>query len=296
MAAEVTGVHAAWEKRTPPARWQAVRMRTVVALARASHFAPTVAVTAFASALAVTAGLGWRAAGITGAVLAGQLSVGWSNDWVDRHRDRAVGRADKPLVRGEVGDEVVRNGAIVAVLVCVVLSFAMGWRAGLAHLGAVALAWTYNLGLKSTVISVVPYMTAFGLLPAFVTLALQPPRWPPTWIIAGAALLGGGAHFANALPDLRTDAATGVHGLPHRLGASGSLVAATLLLALGALSVPLGVGVPNALALVALVATAIVVAAVPATWAAGRRDASFKLAIAAAGGVVVSLLASGTSV
>jgi 4-hydroxybenzoate polyprenyltransferase len=268
-------------------------MRTVVALARASHFAPTVAVTAFTTALAVAVGVGWRSALVAAAVLAGQLSVGWSNDWLDRHRDRAAGRMDKPLVRGELDDDVVRNGAAAALAVCAVLSMALGWRAGVVHLAAVALAWSYNAGIKSTPVSVLPYMAAFGLLPTFVTLTLQPPRWPPLWIIAGAALLGGGAHFANTLPDLRTDAETGVRGLPHRLGATGSLAAATVLLGLGALSIPLGGGRPSMVGAVALVATAAVIATIPLLWWRGRRETSFMLAIVAAGGVVLSLLASG---
>ena len=270
-------------------------MRTVVALARASHFAPTVAVTAFATALAVRAGAGWRAAIVGAAVLTGQLSVGWSNDWLDRHRDRAVGRGDKPLVRGDVPDDVVRNGAVAAVLGCTVLSFSLGARAGVVHLAAVALAWSYNAALKSTVISVVPYMAAFGLLPGFVTLALQPAAWPPAWIIAGGALLGGGSHFANALPDLRADAATGVHGLPHRLGATGSLAAATVLLGLGALAVPVGAAKLTGPAVAALAATGLVVLAVPVTWTLGQRAISFNLAIAAAAGVVLSLLVSGAA-
>jgi len=36
--------------------------------------------------------------------------------------------------------------------------------------------------------------------------------------LVAAALLGFAAHFANVLPVLRADAATGVRGLPQRLG------------------------------------------------------------------------------
>ena len=41
-------------------------------------------------------------------------------------------------------------------------SLASGLLAGLAHLVGVAAAWAYNLGLKSTRISWVPYAVAFG--------------------------------------------------------------------------------------------------------------------------------------
>ena len=40
----------------------------------------------------------------------------------------------------------------------------------------------------------------------------------PVWLPAATALLGAAAHFANVLPDLADDAATGVRGLPHALG------------------------------------------------------------------------------
>ena len=94
------------------------------------------------------------------------------------------------------------------------LSLLSGWRAAAVHLVAVLLAWGYDLGLKSTVWSVVPYTVSFGLLPAFVTLGLPGAPWPPWWATAAGALLGAGAHFANVLPDLDDDLATGVLGLP----------------------------------------------------------------------------------
>ena len=67
-------------------------MRTVVALARCSHFGPTVAVTSFTTLLALGAGMPLsRALVVAAAALAGQLSIGWSNDWLDRDRDRRPG-------------------------------------------------------------------------------------------------------------------------------------------------------------------------------------------------------------
>ena len=64
---------------------------------------------------------------------------------------------------------------------------------------------------------------------------------PPWWWPVGAALLGVGAHLLNVLPDLDDDAATGVRGLPHRLGprwiapvAAVVLVAATAVVLVGA--------------------------------------------------------------
>ena len=109
--------------------------------------------------------------------------------------------------------------AAIALAAVPLLSLLSGWRAAIVHCVAVALAWAYDLGLKATALSVVPYAIAFGLLPVFVVLGLPGAPWPPWWAPVAGALLGAGAHFANALPDLDDDIATGVRGLPHRLGA-----------------------------------------------------------------------------
>ena len=169
------------------------------------------------------------------AVFTGQLSIGWSNDFIDAERDRAVLRADKPLARNALDPRVVGVAACAALLATVVASALLGWRAGGAALLIVACGWAYNLGVKATVWSFVPYAIAFGTLPAMATLAARDPRLPPWWATTAGALLGVAAHLANVLPDLGEDAVTGVRGLPHRLGARGTaLTAASLLLAASA--------------------------------------------------------------
>ena len=213
----------------------------VRSLVGAAHIGPSLAVTLLAGLLAAAQGLGpGRGSLLVTAVLAGQLSIGWSNDLIDANRDRRAGRADKPLATGGSGAvTVVRLACIVAVVACVVLSIALGPTAGLIHLGCVAAGWAYNLGLKATVWSWVPYAVSFGGLTAVVTWAdgVSPPWWWPV----GAALLGVGAHLLNVLPDLDDDAAAGVRGLPHRLGprriapvAAAVLVAASAVVLVGA--------------------------------------------------------------
>ncbi|THA87106.1 hypothetical protein E6U81_02095 [Streptomyces sp. A0592] len=194
------------------------------------HPLPAAAVTLFTAALAVAAGHGPPGVVLlAGAVAAGQLSVGWCNDRADLRRDLATGRRDKPLVAGTVSADAVARAAGTALLLCVPLSLAAGPLAGAVHLVGVAAAWGYNLRLKGTVASWAPYALAFGLLPAFVTLGLPGAPWPPPWLMAAAALLGAGAHFANVLPDIDDDLATGVVGLPQRLGARRSAALAGLL-------------------------------------------------------------------
>ena len=190
-------------------------------LVLACHPGPTLAVTVLTALLASSAGHSVpRGLLVTAAVFTGQLSIGWSNDLLDARRDRAVGRADKPIARGDVPASVVRTATAVALASCVGLSIACGPASAAVHLLlGVASGWAYNLWFKHTVLSPLPYAVAFAALPAVVTLALPAPAWPAAWVLATGALLGVGAHLLNALPDLADDAATGVRGLPQRLGA-----------------------------------------------------------------------------
>jgi len=202
-----------------------------IALALSTHPGPTLAVTAVTAILALGVGLdAGRLALVTAAVFFNQVSVGLSNDWIDAERDAAVGRTDKPIARGWISVGAVRLASIVTLVLAVALTAPLGWGATLAHLVFIASAWAYNLWLKRSPLSVLPFVVSFGLLPAIVTLAADPPSFAPWWTLVAGALLGIAAHFANVLPDLADDAATGVAGLPHRLGrrASGLTIAGAL--------------------------------------------------------------------
>ncbi len=215
-----------------------VRGGPVAGLVRACHLQPTLAVVTATTALAGLAGRGAAGCGAVAlAVLAGQLSTGWSNDWFDAGRDRAVGRTDKPIVAGDVSVGAVRLAACAALVATVPLSLLSGWRAAAVHLTAVASAWAYNLGLKATVVSPVPYAVAFGLLPAFVTLGLPLHPWPRPPVMVATALLGVGAHFVNTLADRADDARSGIAGIPQRMSARGALFTGVALLTSCALTV-----------------------------------------------------------
>jgi 4-hydroxybenzoate polyprenyltransferase len=250
-------------------------------LLRAAHIGPAVAVTCVAALLSVAVGLTpAQAVVVTAAVLAGQLTIGWGNDLLDADRDRRVGRPDKPLANGELSPTLVLRCLVVAGMACVLLSLLAGWRSGLTHLAlVVAFGHLYNLGLKASTWSWLPYAVAFGTLPAVVTLADDPARWAPIWMMVTAASLGVGAHFLNTLPDFDADAATGIQGLPHRLGATVSrVVAATLLLLASVVAVIGPSGAPATWAWVAL-ATVVALAVLALV---GRGKAPFYAAIAIA--------------
>lgn len=216
-------------------------LRLIRALVLSCHPIPSVAVTAMSAGLAALAGLPLgRGALVTGAVLTGQLSIGWSNDYIDADRDRASLRTDKPLAADAITRRTVGLASACALVSTIVLSARLGWPGGAVALVTVFVAWAYNLGLKTTVLSWLPYAIAFGLAPAIATLSASPPRWPAVWVLAVGVLLGIAAHLANVLPDLGDDAATGVRGLAHRIGArataltsAGLLLTASLVILVG---------------------------------------------------------------
>lgn len=259
------------------------------ALILASHPGPSVAVTVLTLLLAIAVGhTAGRALLVAAAVAAGQLTIGWSNDLIDEHSDRHVARGDKPLASGDVSPDLVRLAIAAAAVACVGLSLACGVRSAAVHLLlGVGSGWAYNLGAKRTVLSAVPYAVAFGTLPAVATLALPDPVLPQMWMVVAGALLGVGAHLLNALPDLVDDAATGVRGLPQRLGEDRVRVLAPgCLLAASAVAVVAAPGATPAWAWAALAACS----ALAVIAARGRGKVPFAAAVAIAAVDVVVLV------
>ena len=212
-------------------------MNTALALLRASHFPQTLAMTVFlAIAAALTSVQGWQLAFLVAAVLSGQLSVGWVNDFVDAKLDQSVSRSEKPVVAGALSQSSLKVPIALALILVAPLSIlAAGWIGGLAHLGAVASAHVYNFYLSRTVWSWVPYIVSFALLPLFVAQAASNSLFPEPLMIALFALVGFISHLLNALPDIEIDRQAGKGGLAVSLGRKGSIL---LTIALVASAVP----------------------------------------------------------
>jgi 4-hydroxybenzoate polyprenyltransferase len=88
------------------------------------------------------------------------------------------------------------------------------------------LGLAYDFGLKGTPVSALLYAVYFPLIPLLAWTVFG--HWQPflPWLLPVGALLGVAMNVANSLPDLEEDVAHGVGGLPHLLGARGSLAAA----------------------------------------------------------------------
>ena len=276
-------------RRRPP--------NALVALLAASHPGPTVVVTIVTLGLAVAVGAPPAATALlTAGMLTGQLSVGWSNDWLDAARDAAAGRLDKPVADGEVSAARVRTAAFVALAPGLVLPLLASPPAGLLHLLFVASAWSYNLGLKATPASVLPYLVSFGSLPALATLLPPAPALPPLWATVVGAAFGVAAHFANVVPDVAADRRAGSRGLPQLLGARASGVVAPVVLVAAAVVVAVAgrpawpVGLLATLAALACAAFGLI-----AGLRARPGRAPFRAVMVAALCLVVALLAAGSA-
>jgi 4-hydroxybenzoate polyprenyltransferase len=231
---------------------------------------------------------------LAGAILCGQLSVGWSNDAVDAPIDTRARRTDKPIALGAVSRATVAGAAAVALLLAVPLSLLLGWRAGTAHLTAVGLAWAYNLGLKRTVASPLPYAGAFGLLPVIVAAMLPGAPAPRPALILAGACCGVAAHFANTVGDTAEDALTGVRGLPQRIGPEASTIVAGFFVAAAVVCILAAVGATPLTVTAAVIDLAIAVVLPSAVRRPGRRVA-FRLVIVAVAVLVAAFVFAGGS-
>lgn len=268
-------------------------MAAIEAYLRAAHLVPAVSVTALVGGAVAVRGVGAADAVLAVAsTAAGQLSVGWSNDYLDREEDRAAGRHEKPLVAGRISPGSLWLGAWMAGVVSVALAAVVGFAPALAVAVAVAAAWGYNLGLKRTPLSWLPYAVSFGLAPVFVWLVSEG-TLPPGWIPVMTAALGVAAHLTNVLPDIEVDRATRrTRGLPHLLGPARSLLlAASLLGATLVLVLWVAPGI-GAGAIAAASASGLLIAAVLVAGLGSRARLAFLLTIAAVAGVVATFLLS----
>lgn len=208
--------------------------RTSTLLLLASHPAPALAVTVVVSTLAWRTG--WESTSLLIFVIAmfsGQLSVGWSNDAHDAHTDVAASRLDKPVVASALSVPLLWRCAAAALAVSVIASLAAAGLAGGFHVVSLLAAWAYNLALSRTIWSWLPYAVAFGLIPPFITLGLDPPQSPALWSIIVFIALGVAAHLANAAQDVTSDIAYGHTNVVIKLGAQRAKMLALALLLLG---------------------------------------------------------------
>jgi len=179
-----------------------------------------------AVAFALLAAHGWSGARATlliaAAIIGSQATVGVVNDLRDRDLD-AVAKPEKPLISGRA---TVRGAACVGVvmfIMALIAGAALGRWSLLFVLAMTAAGLVYDLWLKRTAVSFLPYIFGLPILPIWAWICVRdaPPRLWLTYPLG--VLVGFGLHLANALPDAERDAAGGVRGVVQVIGRRAAL-------------------------------------------------------------------------
>jgi 4-hydroxybenzoate polyprenyltransferase len=183
-----------------------------------------------------------RLALLAGLLACNQYAAGALNDAVDAPADAAAGRG-KPIQAGVISRRAVATAAAAAGVASLGFGAALGPAVLALALVGLACAWGYDLWLKGTAASVLPFAVALPVVPLFGYGAAG--RFPAVlwWAWPIGALAAVAVHLADALPDVEADRATGVRGLVPRLGVrrATALAAASYAAAL-ALAVASGLG------------------------------------------------------
>jgi 4-hydroxybenzoate polyprenyltransferase len=191
---------------------------------RAAHFGPTVIVTTVSFLLSLTQYSLIDSLRVAIAIFAGQLVVGWSNDFIDAPLDIAAHRTKKPIVSKEINPEQLKKSIVFALIAALLFSLfsPLGITGTLVHFLGILSATFYNLKLKPTILSPLPYIVSFGALPWAIYLPAE--NQPPLWLYLDFMIIAVAFHFFNVLKDFQWDINQGILGLPQRLGKNVSLI------------------------------------------------------------------------
>jgi 4-hydroxybenzoate polyprenyltransferase len=163
-----------------------------------------------------------------------QLAIGWSNDYLDRETDAAQ-QPWKPVPSGLLRAELMPPAIMAVIVGALAVGALLGWTPLMLLVVGTACGLAYNLGLKDTQLSAVPFVLALALLPAYVWACLDVFEDGFLWLYAVGTPPALAAHLANTIPDIEGDAAAGRGGLAVRLGRRGSIVTVAVCLLLGLL-------------------------------------------------------------
>jgi 4-hydroxybenzoate polyprenyltransferase len=212
-----------------------------------------------------------------------QAGIGATNDLVDAPRDAGL-KPGKPIPAGLVSPEAARRLAIGSFGLGIFLGgIAGGPAVGALAFVVIAIGLTYDLRLKGTAWSWLPFAVGIPVLPVFGWLGAAG-RLPAAFAVLLPAAVASGAALAiaNALVDVERDRAAGVSSIAIALGPRRAwILQAGLLLLVGIAAIvsvrPLG-GSPEGAIGVALGAIVPIVGVVIGrSGGLGRRERAWEL-------------------
>ncbi len=198
------------------------------AYVRLMHAGPVAAVMAASLLFALVAADGLPPLGLLLRVLAvvfcSQYAIGALNEYRDRDLDAAAGRA-KPIVQGLIPARRALGLSLFAYALMAVIAATFGPLLFALALAAGTSGMLYNLGLKQTPLSWLPYFISFPILPIWVrTAVLGRFEAGVLWLIPILGCMVVGLNLGNSLPDVEIDTAQGSRSLSVVLGVRRGLL------------------------------------------------------------------------
>jgi 4-hydroxybenzoate polyprenyltransferase len=159
------------------------------------------------------------ATGLGLAMVAIQAGIGATNDAVDARRD-AGHKPGKPIPAGLVSRQAARRVAVAGFGLGVGLAGLSGGPAALTlALVGIAIGLTYDLWLKGTAWSWLPFALGISILPVFAWVGASGGLPVAFLVLVPAAVAAGAAlAIANALVDVERDRAAGSGSIAVALG------------------------------------------------------------------------------
>ena len=204
--------------------------RSLSGLVRLVHPFPSALDAGVTLVLALLAGApGSRAVLLAVAMLAIQFSIGAVNDLADAPAD-ALDSRSKPLMDGRVPARLALGVAAAAATVGIALSALAGPFTALVALAGYGIGLAYDLRLKASAWSWLPYAAGIPLLPVFAWVGAIGRLPGPMLALAGLGVLAGAdLAIANSLADAERDAASGTATIARALGQGRALRLGALL-------------------------------------------------------------------
>lgn len=191
------------------------------------HFTPVVVVLVATYAFSVLAretfAFDLLTARLLLAMLGGQLAIGAVNELVDAELD-AASKPRKPIPAGIISSTAARTLVVLSLIAMAGFSASFGALSLLLCSLGTGAGLVYDIWLKRTLLSWLPYLVALPLIPIWVWAAVDTfmPGLLILYPLGAVAVIG--VHLSQALPDTEADRRAGIRSISSVLGQRRSLV------------------------------------------------------------------------
>ena len=167
-------------------------------------------------------------------MLSAQFSIGLSNDLLDQPYDKLV-KPWKPLIIGTANSFIAVLFLLMLLLLSFIFTYEFGSLSLLLLIFGLSQGFMYNLGLKRTSLSWLPYSLAIPTVLVFARAVHGGEIYPLLLFYILGFLVGPALNIANQLPEAEASELSGEKSLVHILGVKKARRVSTILLVATAL-------------------------------------------------------------